>query len=349
LSLYIDIERAFPDFMLKAKLDCKDEVVALLGGSGCGKSLTLKCIAGVEKPDKGKIIINGETVFDSDRKINVPPQRRHVGYLFQSYALFPTMTVWRNISSVINKPRAEKAEIVSKMIDMFELEGVKNLYPRQISGGQQQRVALARILVSEPKILLLDEPFSALDTHLKWRVEQELMSVLNGFDGSTILVSHDRNEAYRISDKIAVMSDGEIESPGIKEDVFSAPVTLAAALITGCKNVSRAEKRGDYQLYAVDWDISLKTSEPVTGNIKYVGVRAHHFKSVQSPSGENVFRCKIHKVIDEPFEKMIEFTFAQASKQSASLHFAISDEKFKLIENRELYLSVPADKIMCLI
>ena len=349
MPLYIDIERIFPDFTLTAKLDCGDEAIALLGGSGCGKSLTLKCIAGIEKPDKGRIVINGETVFDSEKRINIPPQKRQVGYLFQNYALFPTMTVWRNISSVINKPRREKADIVANMIDLFQLEGVKNLHPRQISGGQQQRVALARILVSEPKILLLDEPFSALDSHLKWRVEQELSSVLKEFQGPTIFVSHDRSEAYRISDRIAVMDNGEIESIGLKEDVFSAPKTLAAAIITGCKNVSKAEKLGDFHVKALDWGITLKTSMPVPAGVKHIGVRAHHFKLAADVQGaDNTFSCRIHRVIEEPFEKIVEFTFCTTAEVGAKLHFSVSREKSDELGEGEFSVAIPMDKIMCL-
>ena len=349
MSLYVDIERSFTDFRLTAKLECGDEAVALLGSSGCGKSLTLKCIAGIEKPDKGRIVINGETVFDSERRINIPPQKRQVGYLFQNYALFPTKTVWRNISSVIKKPRSEKAGIVENMLDLFQLEGVKNLYPRQISGGQQQRVALARILVSEPKILLLDEPLSALDTHLKWKVEQELTSVLEKFQGPTIFVSHDLGEAYRISDRIAVMSNGEIGSIGEKEDVFNNPKSLAAALITGCKNVSKAEKAGDFHVKALDWGITLKTSRPVPDSVKHIGVRAHHFEQATgAPERENIFPCHTLRVIDEPFEEIVEFTFDKNAEVIAKLHFMTSKEKGNCRDVGGFSLAIPADKIMFL-
>jgi len=354
LALFIDIEKTFPDFKLSAQLECKDEVVALLGSSGCGKSLTLKCIAGVEKPDKGRIIINGETVFDSEKRINIPPQKRNVGYLFQNYALFPTMTVWHNISSVIKKPKQEKKSIVDNMINMFHLENVKNLYPNEISGGQQQRVALARILVSEPKILLLDEPFSALDTHLKWKVEQEITSVLANFPGTTILVSHDRGEAYRISNKIAVMGKGKVESTGKKEDVFSSPKTLAAALITGCKNISRAEKLGDNEVKALDWGITLKTENLVPGNTKYIAVRAHHFQWAASVSeGGNTFPCHIHRVIEEPFEKTIEFSFGTNAENNEKLHSTISNdtisnENATNYDSEKFFLAVPPGKIIFL-
>ena len=354
MSLYVDIEKTFPDFKLSAKLECNNEVVALLGSSGCGKSLTLKCIAGVEKPDKGRIVINERVVFDSELRINVPPQERHVGYLFQNYALFPTMTVYKNISSVIKKPVSERSDIAEKMIAMFQLEGVRNLFPKQISGGQQQRVAIARILVSEPEILLLDEPFAALDTHLKWKVEQEIRAVLSDFGGTTIFVSHDRDEAYRISEKIAVMENGSIESIGNKKDVFSSPRTLAAALITGCKNVSKAEKCSEFLVKALDWGIILKTNHAVFDKVKYVGVRAHDFMQATAASNditgkENTFTCKIHKIIEEPFEKIIEFSFAEnLSGDNGRLHFAISAGIAGEYEPGEITLHIPAEKIMCL-
>jgi len=349
MSLYLDIEKTFPDFQLSVRLEGENEVVALLGNSGCGKSLTLKCIAGIEKPDRGRIVINGETVFDSEKRIHLPPQKRNVGYLFQNYALFPTMTVWNNIASVIRKPKSERAGIVADMIESFQLESVKNLYPNQISGGQQQRAALARILVSEPKIILLDEPFSALDTQLKWTVEQEITAVLSAFHGTTIFVSHNRDEVYRISDKIAVMHDGKIESSGTKEDIFESPKTLAAALMTGCKNISKAEKLDDFHVKAADWGVALKTERVVPDDINYIGVRAHHFRRVSAAAEEeNTFSCRLHKTIEEPFEKIFVFSFDGGAENGVTLQFEQSKDICEAGDTTEFMLCVPADKIMCL-
>jgi len=347
--LYIDIEKAFPDFKLSVQLEGHREVIALLGGSGCGKSLTLKCIAGIEKPDRGRIVINGETVFDSDKRINISPQKRHVGYLFQNYALFPTMTVWNNISCVIRKPRAERHSIVENIIKKFQIEGVKNLYPRQISGGQQQRTALARILVSEPRILMLDEPFSALDTHLKWRMEQEISSVLSEFDGVAVIVSHDRDEVYRMSGKVAIMNNGNIESLGAKEDVFGLPKTLAAAMMTGCKNISKAEKLGDFRVKALDWGVDLETALPVLDSVRYVGIRAHHFKQANAATREgNTFTCRIRKIIEEPFERIFMFSFNTGEELGSDLLYEVSKDVCPEIDLNIFALYVPPDKIMCL-
>ena len=347
--LYVDIEKTFPDFRLAARFEGENEVVALLGESGCGKSLTLRCIAGIETPDKGRIVINGKTVFDSEQSINIPPQKRRVGYLFQNYALFPTMTVQNNIASVVRKPKDERAAITQEIIELFKLDAVKDLYPRQISGGQQQRTALARILVSEPEILLLDEPFSALDAHLKWRVEQEILSVLSTFHGTTVFVSHDRNETYRLSDKIAVMNNGAIELTGAKDAVFSSPKTLAAALITGCKNISAAEKIDEFRVSALDWGVTLRTETPVPDTVKHIGVRAHHFKTTAAVSNDdNTFSCYAHRVVEEPFEEIIEFSFDTSASVSARLHFAIPKESADEHISDEFFVYVPPDKIMCL-
>lgn len=155
----------------------------MLGASGCGKSVTLKCIAGIMTPDKGRIELDGQVLFDAEKGINLPPQKRRVGYLFQQYALFPNMTVVQNICCGIRARGAERERLVREQMRRFQLEGLEKSYPAQLSSGQQQRVALARILAGEPKAILLDEPFSALDSYLKWSLEAELTQMLAAFSG----------------------------------------------------------------------------------------------------------------------------------------------------------------------
>ncbi len=205
MSLYVDIEKALGGFHLSASFEAGDGVLALVGPSGCGKSVLLKCIAGLMTPDCGKIVLNGNTLFDSFGRTNVPPRRRHVGYLFQQYALFPNMSVEQNISAACRR-RDEGA--VPEYIRLFRLEGLEKHRPVQLSGGQQQRVALARVMASEPDVLLLDEPFSALDPDLKYYIERETGQAVKRFGKTVILVSHDRGEAYRMSDRIATMESG---------------------------------------------------------------------------------------------------------------------------------------------
>ncbi|MBP3210917.1 MAG: ATP-binding cassette domain-containing protein [Oscillospiraceae bacterium] len=221
MALLVDIEKTLGSFHLQVQLEAGDEVLGLCGNSGCGKSLTLRCIAGVEKPDRGRIILNGVTLFDSEKHINLSPQKRRTGLLFQNYALFPNMTVRQNIRTGTLRNHRTEEERNRKVADIMESFGLSTLaghYPRQLSGGQQQRTALARILVSEPQILMLDEPFSALDSELKFHLEAEVREVIRRFGKTSILVSHDRGEAYRLSDRIAMMRDGRTENILSKEE-----------------------------------------------------------------------------------------------------------------------------------
>ncbi len=305
MSLYVDIKKVLGDFNLDIKFSAQDQIIAILGASGCGKSMTLKCIAGIETPDEGKIVIGDRVLFDSEKKVNLSPQQRKVGYLFQNYALFPNMTVEENIGVGVLLPKNERSKVVKEKIKTFYLEGLEKKRPCQLSGGQQQRVALARIMASEPEIIMLDEPFSALDSYLKWQLEQELMELLLTFRGAVLLVSHNRNEVYRFSNSIAVVSEGKVDTVSKKENLFKNPKTLPAALLTGCKNISRAQRLNEHTLKAIDWDILLHTSRIVPEDIKHVGMRAHFFKYTNEESTHNTMICEVTRVIENPFSYII--------------------------------------------
>lgn len=265
MDLRVSIKKKLRDFTLDVEFSVRDEVFALLGASGCGKSMTLKCIAGIETPDEGSIILNGRTLYDSDKKINLPPQARRAGYLFQNYALFPNMTVAENITFAATDDKLAK---LAQNIKRFHLDGLENVYPSKLSGGQCQRVAFARVLASHAEILLLDEPFSALDSFLKWQLELELADIFKHYGGA-ILVTHDRGEVFRLADKVAVIHDGLISTQDSTQELFNNPKTLQAAILTGC-NVSRLRKISDNQFLAVDWDTILTAP----ANSKFVARRA---------------------------------------------------------------------------
>ncbi len=199
MTIRFDVKKDFGDFCLDLRLQAGNEVMGLLGASGCGKSMTLKSIAGVKKPDSGRIVLDDKVLFDSQARINLAPQERRVGFLFQNYALFPQMTVLDNIRMGARREKNTvlKEKKVAEIMERFEITDLANRYPSQISGGQQQRTALARILVSDPEILLLDEPFSALDTHLRFRLERELREIARNFGKTVFLVSHDKDETFR--------------------------------------------------------------------------------------------------------------------------------------------------------
>ncbi len=305
MALYVDIKKNLGDFKLEVKFTAQEEIMAILGASGCGKSMSLKCIAGIETPDEGRIILGDRVLFDSKKNINLSPQKRKVGYLFQNYALFPNMTVEENIGAGVTLPKNERISVVKEKIKAFYLEGLEKKRPNQLSGGQQQRVALARILASEPEIIMLDEPFSALDSYLKWQLEQELIEVLSAFRGTILFVSHNRDEVYRFCDSIAVVSDGKVDMVSKKEDLFKNPHTLSAALLSGCKNISRAQKLTEHTLNAIDWDMVLYTRREVPEDIKHVGMRAHYFKYAENGDVQNAMTCEVIKVIENPFSNII--------------------------------------------
>ncbi|MDO5010976.1 MAG: ATP-binding cassette domain-containing protein [Intestinibacter bartlettii] len=307
MSLYVDIEKDLGSFKLKVKFEQENGIVGLLGQSGCGKSMTLKCIAGIVKPDKGKIISNGTVFFDSEKKINLTPQKRNIGFLFQNYALFPHMSVKENIQLGIEKlSKEEKDEITKKYLKKFRLEGFEDRYPWQLSGGQQQRIALARALCLNPDILILDEPFSALDYHLRSNMENELCEILKDFDGNVLFVTHDISEAYRISDDIIVFDSGVSLPKRKKDELFVHPRCMTEAVITGCKNISSCDIIDTNTVFAKEWGFKCKIENGVDENSKHVGIRAHHMKVVQDnqeilEDSENIFEMTVVKVIENSF------------------------------------------------
>ena len=349
MALSVDIEKRLGDFHLRSRFSAGNETMAILGASGCGKSMTLKCIAGVETPDRGRIVLDGRVLFDSEKKINVPARARKTGYLFQNYALFPNMTVEQNIACGIRKDKREKERIVKGKITDFFLNGLERQYPNQLSGGQQQRVAIARMLASEPRLIMLDEPFSALDSFLRWQLEQLIYQVQESFYGSILFISHNRDEVYRLCDRIVAMDNGRTQEAAGKKDFFSDPQTLTAALLSGCKNISRAEKTGEHRLFAADWNLSLAASKTVPDDLQYVGFRAHFFKVMENAEEENTVECDVTRVLEDVFS-IIVMTLVKggsAENSHACLRFELDKEKWKILGNpRKLYLKMPADQLI---
>lgn len=306
MGLQVKIKKKLGNFLLDVCFEIDNKTLAILGASGSGKSMTLKCIAGIETPDEGKIVLDNKVLFDSDKKINLPPQERSVGYLFQNYALFPNMTVEENIGVAIRMPKREKEEIVKEKIKTFYLQGLEKKKPCQLSGGQQQRVALARMIASNPKIIMLDEPFSALDSHLRWQLEQEMLEIIEKYQRPTLFVSHNRDEVYRISDLIGVMNNGKLEKLSSKKELFQCPELLTGAILTGCKNFSRIIKINDYRVKAIDWQVELETKSKVTNESEYIGIRAHHIQVVKEKNtDDNTILCHVIKIIDNTFNMIV--------------------------------------------
>lgn len=317
MYLSVDIRKKLGNFQMEVSFETENGVTGLLGASGCGKSLTLRCIAGVERPDDGRIVLDGVTLFDSAARVNLPPQKRQVGLMFQNYALFPNMTVEQNILAGLcrEKDRRKKQEAVRAAIRQFSLEGLERRRPDKLSGGQQQRVALARILVAKPKLLMLDEPFSALDHYLKWELELELMERLRDFSGAVLFVSHSRGEVYRLCSRACVMDNGKSQPVVPVKELFGAPGTRAAALLSGCKNVSAARRKSAYEVEAIDWGCSFRCGEEVPEQLTAVGVHAHGFRR-SAPDAENALLCEVVRVVRDVFSVILMLRPISAGAQS---------------------------------
>lgn len=222
--LYADFEKKLDLFTLKVHIEPQQGVFSLFGASGSGKSMTLKCIAGIEKPDKGVIRLNDRVVFDSEKRINLPPQKRRIGYLFQEYALFPNMTVRGNIQAALHHlPRAKRKQRAQELMEQFRIAQLADKKPDHLSGGERQRTALARIIASEPEALLLDEPFSSLDSFLKWDLIPYMKDILQSFSGCSIMVSHTVDEVLSLCDEVAVIQSGLTEA-AVPVEAFSKKI-----------------------------------------------------------------------------------------------------------------------------
>lgn len=317
MSLVVNIRYKLKDFQLSSCFSAGNEILGILGASGSGKSMTLRCISGIVTPDEGTIVLNGRVLFDSDKKINIPIRSRKVGFLFQNYALFPHLTVSRNIGFGITDAKADKAAVIREKIETMHLEGLENRYPAQLSGGQQQRVALARALAADPDILLLDEPFSALDEYLRKKLITELLDTLKKYNKTTLFVTHNIEEAYRLCDRIAVYSKGGVDALEEKHRLFEAPPTLESALLTGCKNISGVKMLSPEELYAEDWGIQLRIAKKPDFIPAYAGYRANYIRIASPEDKVNVYQIRFLSVAEGPFTVIVRAAFTDADRGSA--------------------------------
>lgn len=252
------------------------EILTLLGPSGCGKTTILRMLAGLEVPTSGEIQMNSHTVYDNTTW--VAPECRRIGMVFQDYALFPHLTVKKNILFGLHWKTKEEREIIyDQVVDLVDLKGLDNRYPHQISGGQQQRVALARAIAPDPMVILFDEPFSNLDTALKAQVRLELLNILKKTNKSAIFVSHDIQDALMLSDKIAVMNNGKIEQIGTPKEVFDKPHTVFTANFMGHVNILKGIVVEPSTIHTGIGPLHINNSSE-KGREIYCTVRPHYVK-----------------------------------------------------------------------
>ena len=280
--LEVDFEKKLKNFFLHIQFQAEGGCIGILGASGCGKSMTFKAIAGIETPDSGKICLGKRELFHRGHKVNLPPRKRSVGYLFQSYALFPNMTVFQNIEAGIQGKKAAKRERAMEMMEKFHLSEL------------------------------------ASDSYLKEELQFELKQHLREFGKTTIIVSHDRDEIYKLCDRTMVMGQGEILVSKDTKELFEQPERVIAARLTGCKNISRVKKRGMHKVYAMDWGVELTVDRKLSEKITHVGIRAHDFHPADASShdSENKIPVAVDREVRAPFEWTILFRNRENPKEN---------------------------------
>lgn len=302
-TLTVDVSRKLDAFTLQAAFEVGEGTLGLLGPSGSGKSMTLRMIAGLLRPDRGRIVFNGKSLFDDSANTNVPAAVRKVGIVFQDYALFPHMTVAQNVGfGLRHYSSAERKARVASQLAQLHIADLAERFPGEISGGQRQRVAIARCLATEPDLLLLDEPFAALDPHLRRQTEEQLRATLAEYPGSVLFVTHDMEEAFRFCSDLLVLDEGAVIARGPRIEIFEKPGRVAVARLTGCKNIASARFIAPGRVAVEAWGCDLQTPTSITSEITHVGYRSHQFTLQGPEDAANTFLCWLVSTSEAPHE-----------------------------------------------
>ncbi|MDE2060186.1 MAG: ABC transporter ATP-binding protein [candidate division NC10 bacterium] len=356
--LELALDRRFKGFHLQTHLQIGDEIAALYGPSGSGKSLTLLAIAGLIRPTAGTICINGRTVFDANAGIDLAPHLRHVGLVFQEYALFPHKTVSGNLSFGLPRgtPKDQATDRVSEILHLLRLESFAQHYPYQLSGGQRQRVALGRALIGHPEILLLDEPFSALDPAVREMLRQELLQMLADFKGTILLVTHDLQEAYLMASTIAIIDGGKVLQMGSREKVLHQPRTRRVAEHTGAKNILRGVAcRGQGDRWDIIWrghHLQVDGSGPtMPGEVEFC-IRPEDVRLVWPDRAEqrvNLLRGRIVHELGRGLDYLLFVSLVDGSDRGKyDLEVQVRSRLHHLMglhAGKEVWLSLPPDRL----
>jgi molybdate transport system permease protein len=343
MALEVQIEKQLAEFMLDVSFQADEVPLGILGASGAGKTMLLRCIAGLEQPNHGRIILNNTVLLDTEQRVQVVARRRRVGMLFQHYALFPHQSVGDNVGFSLNRlTPSERKRRVRAALEQVHAAELEPRYPHQLSGGEQQRVALARALASRPQALLLDEPLSALDTHLRSQMEAQLEETFLAYRGPVLLVTHNIEEAYRLGQRLLVLSRGRVAAWGAREDILQKPPSVEVARLTGCKNISHARAISETAVEALDWGCQLRVSKGVSPSVGYIGIRAHHIYFSESsdpqPGEENLFPCWLVSASETPFRMTLYLRLHKPPDESGryDLQAEVFKEKWERFRDRPL-------------
>lgn len=354
-GLWVDLQKRVAGFQLDISFQTQETTLGILGASGAGKSMLLRCIAGIETPDRGRIVLNGRVLFDSVQGINIPSCDRNIGILFQNYALFPHLTAAENIAFALSAGRSlNTTEAVSHLAPL-QLMDYGHRLPQELSGGQQQRVALARVLANQPQLLLFDEPFSALDTHLRNQIEKVMVSRLSTFDGITLWVTHNVEEAYRLCNQLMVVEQGKPSTLRPKHQILEHPETLSIAQLTGCKNFSRIQQSGPEEVFALDWECTLQILEPVQPHHSQIGIRAHQIRfldlepPVTSPSNTFLGWLAMTRETPHRMTLYLKLNTPPTHAEDYYLQAEVFKDKWEQLKNLPLPWSITLDPLRILL
>ena len=340
MTVEVDIEKKFygrknrkwkkvkPSFSMHCSFDTDSEFAVLFGCSGSGKTTALRCIAGLENPDAGTIRINDKLYFDSKKRVNLPPQKRKVGYMFQENALFPHMNVRQNVEFGLKGLNStDKANRVDDMLSLAGIEELEFSYPDELSGGQKQKVALARALAPDPEVLLLDEPFSSLDTVVRLKLRTELQTVQRRLGIPVIFITHDPIEAFTMADRMVVFDNGKVQQLGSPEDVFYHPKTRYGAELVGFSNLfddAVVERHGQRDECTFLWSLGTEITAPyirrMAGDRVSWGIRPENIELVDSENAytirkkdkKNLFNGVIRNIVNKGTSRIMSLKLKES-------------------------------------
>ncbi len=342
-----DINSRLDKFNAEFSFETDSDRIGILGESGAGKSLLLKFLAGIYNPDKGEIWLDDKCLYSTEKKINVKPQERNIAYMFQNYALFPTMTVRQNIEIVVKGTKEDKKEKADKLLKKFHIQELSERKPGELSGGQQQRVALARVLAYEPAVILLDEPFSALDQGLKEILQLELENMLKDYGGKVIMVSHSMDELYKFSRELMVVSNGKIVEKGSKQELFHSPKTVKAARLLGVNNILKVKTLEKNTIKLLNWDLSMQVLRKDVKSISNIGIRDDGFTPIWEEDYEDINIIDIKIVNTYETMDQIKIFFNVSGKVEAhAIYKFILDRKIYESKGLPSKLKIDFDKLI---